>query len=106
MEWARALPDEKIRPAIMKRAWVSFGRKHPDEDRVWLQSQRPDEVLASIYARHLSVIAESDPMHARELAERAEDESVRQRMRTAVAAGWRKTDPEAAQAWLDEAAAP
>lgn len=106
MEWAMTLPKESVRNAVLKRAWVSFGRKHPDEARAWLHAQRPSEVLRHIYRRHIRTIAEEDPEKALELAERAESEALRQEMRAAAGRGWMKSDPEAATAWLAEAGLP
>ncbi len=106
MEWAISLPDSAARPAIIKRAWISFGRKHPDEAREWLTARRPDEMLQSIYARHIRTVAETDPERALALAERAVDDEIRQHMFAAAARGWMKSDPEAASAWLAEAGLP
>jgi hypothetical protein len=106
MEWAISLPDTAARPAVIKRAWISFGRKHTDEAREWLQSRAPDETLQAIYGRHIRTVAETDPGRALALAERSVNEEIRQRMLAAAARGWMKTDPEAASAWLAEAGLP
>ncbi len=106
MEWAAALPDDAKRPAILKRAWVSFSRKHPDEAYAWLDARRPDDVLRGIYAGRLRTLAQRDPQQALVLADRAQDPAIRREMRAAVAQGWMKSDPEAATAWLAESDLP
>ena len=106
MEWAISLPDTPSRPTILKRAWLSFGRKHTEEARAWLHARAPDEPLRRIYADHLRTLAKGEPVLALELADRTEDEALRHEMRAAAARGWILTDPEAATAWLAEAGLP
>jgi hypothetical protein len=106
MEWAVGLPDDPRRPAVVKRAWVSFGRKHSDEARAWLHARAPDEALRNVYSGHLRGLAERDPQLALALANRAVNEAIRQEMRAAAASGWMRSDPAAASAWLAEAGLP
>ena len=100
MEWAIALSDDLEKPSIVKRAWLSFGRKKPDEARNWLQARKPDRVLQGIYGRHLTNVARQDAESALALAEKATDAAVRERMLVAVGKGWIQTDPAAAEAWM------
>lgn len=100
MEWALSLPDDKARPMILKRAWLSFGRKHTDEARTWLHARVPSDDLRGIYREHLRALGSTEPELALQLADRAEDETLRQQLRAAAARGWMKSDPDAASAWL------
>jgi len=100
MAWATALPDTPERGAVVKRAWVSFGRKRPDEARAWLLERGPGPALVGIYAQHLRNVAREDPEQARALAPRVTDEAVRERMLVAVGRGWIRSEPEAVEAWL------
>ena len=100
IEWAISLPDEPSRPAVVKRAWVSFSRKHTDAARSWLHARAPSEALRGIYREHLRHLGANEPELALELANRAEDEGLRMEMRAAAARGWMKSDPDAAFEWL------
>jgi hypothetical protein len=100
LQWAMGLPDSPERSAVIKRAWLSFNRKQPEEARAWLMSREPDELLQGIYARFLTHLAQNDPDRARSLAETAKDAAVRERMLVAVGKGWMKADPKGAETWL------
>lgn len=101
MEWAMGLPDRPERGAVVKRAWISFGRVHPDEAREWLLERGPEPALAGIYARHLRHLAAEDPQRALSLARRASDDAAMyEQMLFAVGLGWMKSQPDDAEAWL------
>jgi hypothetical protein len=57
-------------------------------------------MLAQIYAKHLRHFVAQDPERALELASKASDAEIRDRMLVAVGQGWIRADPEAATAWL------
>lgn len=103
MEWAISLPETNDRPAVVKRAFMSFGRKHKEEARAWIAARKPTPVLQQVYSRYLTAIAkEGEAERALELAERATDPEVRERVLIAVGKGWMIQDPEGMQAWLEE----
>lgn len=102
MAWATGLPDSPERPAIIKRAWLSFNRKQPERAREWLAAHEPTRALQGIYAEYLLNVAQKDPDRALALATSATDAEIRERMLTAVGRGWMQANPEAAQAWLPE----
>jgi hypothetical protein len=101
MGWATTLPDGPERAGIVMRVWLSFRNAHPDEASAWLLAQEPSGVLEGVYQRYLTGTASIDPKQALELAERAKDPGLRERMLAAVGVGWMKTDPEAARKWLE-----
>ncbi len=106
MEWALSLPDDGKRPMILKRAWLSFGRKQTEAARAWLHERVPSESLRGIYREHLRALGSTEPELAFEVADRAENEALRLELRAAVARGWMKSDPDAASEWLAGAALP
>ena len=106
MRWTTNLPDEPERPAIVKRAWLSFTRKDPDGARDWLASQEPNRALQGVYANFLIHVAEQDPERALSLARSATDPEVRDKMLIAVGKGWMKADPKAAESWLSQSELP
>jgi hypothetical protein len=102
MQWAMGLPDSMERPAILYRVWLSFRQSRPEEAAQWLLAQGPSEVLEGVYSRYLSGLAiENKTQEALEIAMRATDAPVRDRLVTAVGMGWAQTDPDAARKWLD-----
>jgi hypothetical protein len=100
MTWAMDLPDTPERAGVIKRAWISFGHADPEGARSWLHAREPDDLLLGIYARHLRHLVQEDPDRALELAQKASDPAVRERMLVALGRGWMRSDPEAAGAWL------
>jgi len=106
MEWALALPETPERGAVVKRAWISFGRVKPDEARAWLLERGPEPALAGIYARHLRHVAAEDPQRALSLARRASDEPIYPQMLFAVGLGWMKSQPQEAEVWLESGEVP
>ena len=101
MDWATGLPDSPQRAGIILRVWLSYRQAHPDESRDWLLAHEPTEVLEHIYSRYLTGTAGDDVEKALELAGRAKDLAVRDRLLAAVGTGWIQKDPEAAKKWLD-----
>jgi hypothetical protein len=95
------LPDSPERAGIVMRVWLSFRSAHPEEASAWLLAQEPSGALEGVYQRYLTGTASIDPKQALELAERAKEPGLRERMLAAVGVGWMKTDPEAARKWLD-----
>jgi len=100
LEWALDLPDSPSKPAIVKRAWISYSRKHRDDAADWLRSRPPHPEMKAAYRDFIRSLAETEPEPAVELAERAEDPDYRNDLLAAAAEGWMTVDPEAAQAWL------
>jgi hypothetical protein len=104
MQWAMNLEDETQRPAIIYRVWLSFRQEKPEEAAQWLLAQGPTPTLEGVYARYLTGLGmENKQTEGFEIAERAEDDLLRERLRTAVALGWAQSDPEAAEKWLETA---
>lgn len=106
MQWATSLRDDPERPAVVKRAWLSFTRKQPDSAREWLAAQEPNRALQGVYAKYLVHVAEEDPNRALRLAKTATDPEVREKMLVAVGKGWMTADPKAAEVWLGESGLP
>lgn len=104
MQWAMNLEDETQRPAIVYRVWLSFRQEKPEEAAQWLLAQGPIPALEGVYARYLTGLGlEKKQTEAFEIAERAEDAALRDRLRAAVATGWAQSDPEATTKWLETA---
>ena len=100
MKWAMALENVDNKKSIVKRAWISFNRLKPEDSREWMFSQEPVPDLNPMYTKLLTFLARLDPERALELAERATDLELRNRLLISVGRAWRRADPEAAQAWL------
>lgn len=104
MDWAMKLEDETQRPAIIYRVWLSFRQEKPEEAAQWLLAQGPTPILEGVYARYLTGLGmDKKPTEGFEIAERADDDLLRERLRTAVALGWAQSDPEATTKWLETA---
>ena len=88
MDWAIHLPDSPQRAGIIMRVWLSYREAHPDESRNWLLAQEPTEIVEHVYRRYLNGTAGDDVEKAFEIAGRAKDPALRDRLRTAVAIGW------------------
>ena len=100
MQWALALPDTRNRPEVIKRVWLSWSISDREGAVEWLQSQEPNALNHVIYGRYLRKFAKQDPDQALELASRASDPEIRDKMLIHVGQGWLNSDAEAAQAWL------
>ena len=100
LEWALSLPQRPGREIVIKRAFLSFSRKHREDASAWMMSHPPRADMRGIYADFLRRRAETAPEEAMALAERAADPELRLDMQAAAAEGWLKGDPEAAKAWL------
>jgi len=100
LEWALDLPGSPSKAMIVKRAWISYSRKHRDDAADWLRSRQPHPEMKDAYRDFIRSLAETEAENALELAERAEDPDYRDDLLAAAAEGWMTVDPEAAQAWL------
>ena len=100
MAWARSLPESRGKRFVIKRAWMSFGKSRTEKARTWLEAQEPDQNLAQIYAQYVRILAREQPERALELANKATDSEVRDRLVVAAARGWMSSDPESARAWI------
>jgi hypothetical protein len=100
LDWAIGLPERERKPRIIKQAWIGFLRAEPDEATAWIQAREPDEATKGIYAEYLRHFARTEPELALELAQRATDPEIRDRMLVATGRGWMRSDPESAAAWL------
>lgn len=106
VEWALDLPESPAKSAVIKRAWISFSRKHRDEAREWISARPPIPLMRGAFTAYLKKLAETEPEKALAHAERAEGDDFRHQMRAAVAEGWMTSDPDAARAWLASAGLP
>ncbi len=106
IEWALALPDVPEKSMIVKRAWLSFSRKHREEARAWITARPPDQLMRGSYTAYIRGMAAIDPDGALELANRAETLELRHAMLAAAGKGWMRHDPTAATAWLAGAGLP
>jgi hypothetical protein len=105
-EWARALPELPEKPATIKRAWISFSRKHRDDAKDWMLTHPPEAELLGIYSKFIKTLAATEPESALQLAESTVDPDLRDLMRASAGEGWMQSDPEAASAWLAGAGLP
>jgi hypothetical protein len=103
MEWALSLPDTPERKAIIRRVWLSWGFSDAEGSKEWLYARGPDELLMSIWTRHLRTLGRNDPDAALEVANGIADPKMRDRMVVLVVRSWMSADPEAAGAWMAEA---
>ena len=106
LEWALALPDMPAKATILKRAWISFSRKHKDDAYAWIMEHPPHPLMKGTYHRFILELGKTDPEAGLALADRAEDPTLRHEMRAAAGQGWMSVDPQAATAWLAEAGLP
>lgn len=106
LDWALALPDDPAKSTIVKRAWISFSRKHKENARAWLLEHPPHPLMRATYRQFIRKLASTDPEGAFELAERAAEPGLRDDLRAAAGEGWMQLDPEAASAWLADADLP
>jgi len=106
MDWAIALPDSPAKSTILKRAFISFSRKHNDDAQAWLLEHPPHPLMKATYRQFLQERGKIDPEAAMALADRALEPDLRHEMRAAAAQGWMSVDPQAASAWLAEADLP
>ena len=106
MDWAYALPDSPAKATILKRAWISFSRKHEADAKAWLTERPPSPLMRGTYRRFIRDLAKTDPEAGLALADRTEAPSLRDDMRAAAGEGWMTVDPQAATAWLAEAELP
>lgn len=106
MDWALALPDSPAKSIILKRAWISFSRKHEEDARAWLVERPPFPLMRGTYHQFISKLAKTDSEAAFALADRTLEPDLRNEMRAAAAQGWMSVDPKAASAWLAEADLP
>ena len=100
IEWALALPDGPAKSTIVKRAWISFSRKHREDAADWISSRAPDVLMRAAYTDFTRNLGESDPQAAIALANRAVDEEFRHSLLVAAVRGWTTSNPDAAAAWL------
>jgi hypothetical protein len=107
LKWALALPsDLPQKSATIKRAWMSFARRHREEATDWLLTHPPSPLMRGTYTKFLETLAKTEPQSALELAEKTVDPELRNIMRASAAEGWMKVDPTAALAWLKGAGLP
>lgn len=106
MDWAIALPDSPAKSTILKRAFISFSRKHREDAEAWINEHPPHPLMKATYRQYLQDRGKKDPEAAFALAERALEPDLRDEMRAAAAQGWMSVDPQAASAWLAEADLP
>lgn len=100
MDWAIALPDDATKSTFLKRAWISFSRKYPDEARAWLAEHPPHPLMKATYRQYVRELAQSEPEASLAVAERTLDASLRDELRAAAGEVWITVDPSAATDWL------
>jgi len=100
LEWALGLPVRPGREIVIKRAFLSFSRKHREDATAWMMAHPPRAEMRGIYIDFLRRTAETSPNEAMAVAERTSDPALRLDMQAAAVEGWLKGDSEAAQAWL------
>ncbi len=106
IEWAVALPDAPQKSSVIKRAWLSFSRRQPDQAREWLTSRPPDPLMRGTYGPFIRNLAETEPESAMSLADSTIDVELRDWLRATAGEGWMKSDPTAATAWLQQSGLP
>lgn len=107
LAWALALPpDLPEKTATIKRAWISFARRHREESKDWMLAHPPEPLMRATYIKFLNTLAKTEPQSALELAEKTVDPELRNIMRASAAEGWMEVDPTAALAWLTDAGLP
>ena len=60
MDWAYALPDPPAKATLLKRAWISFSRKHEADAKAWLTERPPIALMRGTYRRFIGDLAEAD----------------------------------------------
>lgn len=106
MDWAIALPDSAAKSTILKRAFISFSRKHKEDAEAWINEHPPHPQMKATYRQYIRERGKTDPEAALALADRSVEPDLRDEMRAAAAQGWMSVDPQAASAWLAEAGLP
>ncbi|MEM9174104.1 MAG: hypothetical protein AAGC67_02630 [Myxococcota bacterium] len=106
MDWAVALPDDAAKSTILKRAWISFSRKHEADARAWLAEHPPHPLMRATYRQFVRELGRSDPQAGLAVADRAREPAYRDELRAAAAEGWIVADPRAARVWLADAGLP
>ena len=106
MDWAIALPESPAKSTILKRAFISFSRRHREDAEAWINEHPPHPLMRATYLQYLEARGKKDPESAFALAERAVEPELRNEMLAAAAQGWMSVDPQAASAWLATADLP
>jgi hypothetical protein len=103
LEWLAGLPARDERDAAIVSGFRRWLRDRPEEAKTWLYAHSPQprlDLAVRVVARRTSA---ADPGTAVEWAERIHAPALREASLTQLGRYWLRTDPQRAQAWLDEA---
>ena len=103
MEWALGLPASEERDGIVRETYRGFRMRARERADAWMRGQQPSPVLEPAYGIYLIGVARDDPREALRLLDGVVDETLKDRLIVAVARSWMKTEPEAAETWLQGA---
>lgn len=104
--WCAALPAGPARTATLAAISGSWGGRDPVAAGQWLQSLRADDAGAQAAEAYIAAAAARRPDLAAQWVGSIPDETKRNEQVEIVARAWLRTDPAAAQAWLQQTSLP
>jgi hypothetical protein len=110
MAWMETLPIEEARESertdaarVTFRSWATDA---PGEVEAWLETVSAGSIRETAIDELARAAADASPAEALRWAEQLEDETLRRKRTLRYSRKWYVQDPEAAQAWFDEADIP
>jgi len=103
LDWSRTLTPDDDRDRGVTQAYRSWLQLEPEAATEWLRANTPSASLDAALRVAMQTAAQKSPERAMEWAERMEDPKKRDQSVREVALRWKRTDPEAMEAWLADA---
>jgi hypothetical protein len=103
MDWALSLPESESRAGILRETYRGFRMRDRERADAWMREQSPTLILEPAYSLYLVGVARDDPREALRLLDGVVDENLKDRLIVVVARSWLRTEPAAAETWLQSA---
>ncbi len=104
--WLLAAPESTDTNVAVRATYSLWGRRDREAALGWMADQIAEERLSPrlrpAFSLYALFVAEDSPSDAIEFAMRIEDERDRANVLILIVREWRKTDPEASEAWVQQ----